>query len=128
MACCFLRKPYVSGPTRYWVKAKCPTWRRDNQQRFRMFEGNKKSAITEEQLTLEKKRGELTRVLERLRSPDLRPGIARELRSRAFWERLDEVIEANCKAEDAERRPPLHERIARPLRATILRLPRQPDL
>jgi ATP-dependent DNA ligase len=28
-------KPYVSGPTRYWVKVKCPTWRRDNQQRFR---------------------------------------------------------------------------------------------
>jgi hypothetical protein len=67
MACCFLSKPYVSGPTRYWVKVKCPTWRRDNQQRFRMFEGSKKSAITEEQLTLKKKRGELTRVLERLR-------------------------------------------------------------
>jgi hypothetical protein len=73
-------KPYVSGPTRYWVKVKCPTWRRDNQQRFRMFEGNKKPAITEEQLTLKKKRGELAHVLERLRSPDLRPGIARELR------------------------------------------------
>ena len=74
-------QPYVSGPTKYWVKSKSPTWRRDNQQRFRMFEGNKKKpALTEEQKTLIKKREQLARVRERLQDPDLRPGIGRELR------------------------------------------------
>jgi hypothetical protein len=36
--------------------------------------------MTEAQKTLAKKREELARVLERLRSPGLRPGIASELR------------------------------------------------
>jgi hypothetical protein len=71
-------QPYVTGPAKYCVKSKSPTWRRDNQQRFRMFEGNKKKpALTEEQKTLIKKREELTRVRERLQDPDLRPGIGR---------------------------------------------------
>jgi hypothetical protein len=43
-------------------------------------EGNKKPALTEEQKTLIRKRQELARVRERLQDPDLRPGIARELR------------------------------------------------
>ena len=34
-----LDRPYVSGPCKCWVKVKCPEWRRDNQERFRMFEG-----------------------------------------------------------------------------------------
>ena len=72
-------QPYVSGPTKYWVKSKSPTWRRDNQQRFRMFEGNK-PALTEEQKALIKKREELARVRERLQDPDLRSGKGRELR------------------------------------------------
>jgi hypothetical protein len=37
-------------------------------------------ALCLEQKTLKKKHEELARVLESLRSPDLRPGIARELR------------------------------------------------
>jgi hypothetical protein len=36
--------------------------------------------MAEEQKTLKEKRDELARVQVRLRSPDLRPGIARELR------------------------------------------------
>jgi hypothetical protein len=60
-------KPYVSGPTRYFVKVNCPTSKRADQQRFRMFEGNKKPATTEEQL--KKKRAELARVLEIAESP-----------------------------------------------------------
>jgi hypothetical protein len=75
--------PYIfhcAGPTKIRVKSKSPTWRRDNRQRFRMVEGNKKPALTEEQVTLKKKGEELARVMERLRSPGLRQGIARELR------------------------------------------------
>jgi hypothetical protein len=49
-------------------------------EQHRMFEGNKKPALTEEQKTLIQKREELARVQERLRDPDLRAGIAKELR------------------------------------------------
>ena len=45
-----------------------------------MFEGPRKPELTEAQNTLAKKREELVRVLERLRSPGLRQGMARELR------------------------------------------------
>jgi ATP-dependent DNA ligase len=31
-------KPYVSGPSRFWVKVKCPGWRRENKDRVRLFE------------------------------------------------------------------------------------------
>jgi hypothetical protein len=49
-----------------------------------MFEGSKKKPeLTEEQKVLIRKRQELARVLERLQDPDLRPGIARELRRHA---------------------------------------------
>jgi hypothetical protein len=75
-------KSYVSGPTptRFWVKTKCPNWKRQNAQRWRIFEGNTKPVMTEDQKTLKKKREELARVLERLRSPGLTSGLARELR------------------------------------------------
>jgi bifunctional non-homologous end joining protein LigD len=35
-----LDRPYVSGPSRSWVKVKCPGWKRENSERFRMFEGS----------------------------------------------------------------------------------------
>ena len=75
-----LASRYSSGPSRNWVKSKCPEWRRINAERWRIFEGPKKPVIAEEERVLAKKREELVRVLERLADPDLRPGIARELR------------------------------------------------
>ncbi len=45
-----------------------------------MFEAPRKPELTETQKTLAKKREELARVQERLQAPDLRPGLARELR------------------------------------------------
>jgi hypothetical protein len=60
-----------------------PRWKRIKAERHRQFEGPRRPArteLTEAQKALAKKREELARVLERLRSPELRPGIARELR------------------------------------------------
>ena len=71
---------YSSGPSRNWVKTKCPTWKRINAERWRIFDGPRKPALTEAQKTLAKKREERARVLERLQDPDLRPGLAREYR------------------------------------------------
>ena len=75
-----LASRYSSGPSRNWVKTKCPGWKRVNAERWRIFEGPTKPELTEAQKTLAKKRAELVRVLERLQDPDLRPGMARELR------------------------------------------------
>ena len=76
-----LASSYSSGPSRNWLKTKCESWARDNMERYRLFEGNKKKPeLTEEQKVLIRKRQELARVRERLQAPDLRPGIARELR------------------------------------------------
>src|SRR5262245_58188799 len=65
-----------------WRKSKCPNWRRQHAERWRAFEktNNQKPELTEDQKVLIKKRAELARVLESLQRPDLRPGIARELR------------------------------------------------
>jgi hypothetical protein len=71
---------YSSGPSRNWVKVKCPAWKRINAERWRIFEAPSKPALTEAQKTLAKKRQELARVIERLRSPPLSQGMARELR------------------------------------------------
>ena len=71
---------YSSGPSRNWVKTKCPQWKHINARRHKIFEGPRKPELTEAQKTLAKKRQELARVLERLGSPGLTPGIARELR------------------------------------------------
>jgi hypothetical protein len=38
-----LSSRYVSGPSRYWTKSKCPDWKRDNAERHRLFETPKKS-------------------------------------------------------------------------------------
>ena len=74
-----LASRYSGGPGRNWVKSKCPGWKRINSERYRLFEGPHKSELTESQKTLAKKRQELARVLERLGSPGLTSGIAREL-------------------------------------------------
>ena len=71
---------YFSGSSRNWVKVKCPNWKRDNAERHKLFEIPRKPELTEAQKTLVKKRQELARVIERLRSPPLSHGIARELR------------------------------------------------
>lgn len=34
-----LDRRYVSGPAKSWLKIKCPGWKRDNQERFSLFEG-----------------------------------------------------------------------------------------
>ena len=76
-----LASRYTGGPSRNWVKTKCPGWKRINAERYRLFEGPpRKAELTEAEKTLAKKRQELARVIERLRSPPLSHGIARELR------------------------------------------------
>lgn len=32
-------RQYVSGSCKSWVKVKCPEWKRDNRERFALFEG-----------------------------------------------------------------------------------------
>jgi hypothetical protein len=75
-----LASRYSGGPSRNWVKTKCPGWKRINSERHKLFEGPRKPELTEAQQTLAKKREQLARVLERLQSPGLSPGVARELR------------------------------------------------
>ncbi len=67
---------YSSGPSRNWVKTKCPGWKRINAGRHKLFEGPRKPELTEAQKTLAKKREELIRGLERLRSPGHSTGAA----------------------------------------------------
>ena len=78
-----LASRYSSGPSRNWVKVKCPDWKRINAGRHKLFEAPRTPELTEAQKTLTKKRQELARVLERLQAPHVRPGIARELRKHA---------------------------------------------
>ena len=68
------------GPSRYWVKTKCPDWKRDNAERHKLFEKLRKPELTEAAKALRKKREELARVREQLRSPGLSAGMARDLR------------------------------------------------
>jgi bifunctional non-homologous end joining protein LigD len=72
-----LASRYSSGPSRNWVKTKCPDWKRINAERWRIFNNPEP---TERQRALVRKREELARMLEQLRVPGLRQGIARELR------------------------------------------------
>src|SRR4029077_10401547 len=60
---------YSSGPSRNWIKTKCPGWKRINAGRHKRLGGPRKPELTEAQKTLARKRLELARVLERLRSP-----------------------------------------------------------
>jgi hypothetical protein len=71
-----LASRYSSGPSRNRVKTKCPGWKRINAGRRKLFEGPRKPELTEAQKALARKRQELARVIERLRSPPLRHGIA----------------------------------------------------
>lgn len=77
-----LASRYASGPTHNFVKVKCPQWKRDHVEvRRRIFEKPARSpAMTEGERALASKQAELGRVRERLRHPDVRPGLARELR------------------------------------------------
>ena len=36
-----LASRYSSGPSRNWVKVKCPDWKRDNAERGKLFEGSR---------------------------------------------------------------------------------------
>ena len=38
-----LASRYAGGPSRNWVKTKCPGWKRINAQRYRLFEGRRAS-------------------------------------------------------------------------------------
>ena len=64
--------------SRHWVKIKCPDWKRDNAERWKIFIQPEQ---TERQRALVRKREELARVLEHQRTPGLRAGIVRELRT-----------------------------------------------
>ena len=75
-----LASRYSSGPSRNWVKTKCPDWKRINAERGKLFEAPRKPEPTEAQTMLTRKRAELAKVLERLGSPPLSQGMARELR------------------------------------------------
>jgi bifunctional non-homologous end joining protein LigD len=36
-----LNSRYVSGPSRNWIKTKCPDWKRDNAERHKLLEGQR---------------------------------------------------------------------------------------
>ena len=59
-----LASRYSGGPSRNWVKTKCPGWKRINAERaVACFEDPpRKPELTEAQKTLAKKREELARV------------------------------------------------------------------
>ena len=61
------------------IKTTRPGWKRINAERHKLFEAPRKPELTEAQQTLARKRPELARVNEHLRSPPLSHGIAREL-------------------------------------------------
>ena len=69
-----LASRYTGGPSRNWVKTKCPGWKRINSEHYRLFEGPRKPALTEAQKTLARKRQELAPVTGSLRSPGSEPG------------------------------------------------------
>jgi hypothetical protein len=73
-------RPNVSGPTNFWVKTKSHGGVTTGSASASSRAAKKKPELTEDQKTLIRKRQELARIRERLQAPDLRPGIARELR------------------------------------------------
>ena len=78
------------------ASSKCPDWKRANVERHKLFE-RPKPELTEAQKTLAKKRQELARVIERLRSSPLTQGIARELKKQQAILEL-EIAELETKA------------------------------
>jgi len=90
-----LASRFSSGPSRNWVKTKCPDWKRINAERWRIFEGPTKPELTEAQKTLTKKREQLARVRERLATPGLRPGLTAAFRAQE-QALLQEIAELKC--------------------------------
>jgi ATP-dependent DNA ligase len=76
-----LSSRYVSGPSRNWTKSKCPQWKRDNAERYRLFEPPKKPELSEREKTLQRRWAELARVRESLGRPGLRVGMKDALRA-----------------------------------------------
>jgi ATP dependent DNA ligase-like protein len=74
-----LASRYSSGPSNSWRKAKCPQWKRDNAERYRIFE--KPSAPAPSERTLQRRKTELARVRESLARPGLRVGMKDALRA-----------------------------------------------
>jgi hypothetical protein len=63
------------------VKVKCPDWKRDNAERYRIFEKPAKPQLTERERTLQRRKAELARVRESLAQPGLRVGMKDALRA-----------------------------------------------
>ena|SRR5262245_38114285 len=75
-----LDRPFVSGPSKFFVKVKCEGWRRQNLYRHKLFEKPPKTpALTERERALLKKREELARVRASLTRPRLRAGVSAAL-------------------------------------------------
>jgi hypothetical protein len=53
---------YASGPSRSWVKTKCPQWRRANADRHKLLKSRPMLGPSEREKALEQKRAELARV------------------------------------------------------------------
>ena len=80
---------------RHWLKTECANWKRQNTERHRLFEQPSKPNITERDRALAKRREEPARVLNSLKAPVVRPGIAKELRRHvATLEREIAALEA----------------------------------
>jgi ATP dependent DNA ligase domain len=89
-----LASRYSSGPSNSWRKAKSPRWRRDNAERYRIFEKPAKPpAPTERERALQKKREELARVRASLARPGLRAGLFAALKAqqRALQQEIAEL-------------------------------------
>jgi ATP dependent DNA ligase domain len=76
-----LSSKYVSGQSRAWSKSKCPRWRREHAERWRVFEQTEPGPAEGER-ALKKKTEELVRVREQLQHQDVRSGLPKELRKR----------------------------------------------
>jgi hypothetical protein len=77
-----LSSRYMSGPSRLWTKSKCPDWRRDNANRYKLFEKpTKPLGPTERERALQRKRAELVRVRESLARVGLRAGLFAALKA-----------------------------------------------
>jgi ATP-dependent DNA ligase len=92
-----LSSRYMSGPSRLWTKSKCPDWKRDNANRYKLFEKpSKPLGPTERERALQRKRAELVRVRESLARVGLRAGLFAALKAqeRAL---LQEIAELEAK-------------------------------
>ena len=89
-----LASHYSSGPSRNWVKTKCPGWKRANINRHKLFDGSKKPPVPSEwEKTLQRKRAELARVRTSLARPGLSAGLFAALKAqeRALLQEIAEL-------------------------------------